>query len=216
MTADKPAAILRQPLLTVCLAALLLLTCALPALPASQLERAVLQEMNAARTGPKAFAAHLQRHRALFEGKRYRPPGATYFIITKEGPAAVDEAIAFLKRQRPLPPFAWSEGLARSAAELVRAQGQSGKTGHGRGKLGMEGRVGRNLEWTGSIGENISYGPNDGRDVVLQLIVDDGVPGRGHRANIFSPDFRLAGVACGPHPKLRTICVIDFAGGATE
>lgn len=206
----------KQLFLTVCLAALLLLAGALPALSASHLEQAVLEEMNAARTSPQAFAAHLQRHRALFEGKRYRPPGAAYFILTQEGPAAVDEAIAFLKRQRVLPPLAWAEGLARSAAELALNQAQSGETGHGRGKLGMEERVSRQVEWTGSIGENISYGPNDGRDVVLQLIVDDGVPGRGHRANIFSPDFRLAGVACGPHPTLRTVCVIDFAGGATE
>lgn len=80
----------------------------------------------------------------------------------------------------------------------------------------MEGRIGRQVKWTGSIGENIAYGPNDGRDVVLRLIVDDGVPGRGHRANIFSPDFRLAGVACGPHPALRTVCVIDFAGGTAK
>ncbi len=72
------------------------------------------------------------------------------------------------------------------------------------------------MEWTGSIGENISYGPDDGREVVLQLIIDDGVPDRGHRANIFSPGFRLAGVVCGPHPKFRTICVIDFAGGAAK
>jgi uncharacterized protein YkwD len=203
----------KHPFLTICLAALLLLAGALPALCASPLERAVLQEMNAARTGPQAFAAHLQRHRALFAGKRYRPPGATYFIVTQEGPAAVDEAIAFLRQQRPLPPLAWAEGLARSAAELARAQAKSGDIGHGRGKLGMEGRISRQVKWTGSIAENIAYGPNDGRDVVLQLIVDDGVPGRGHRANIFSADFRLAGVACGPHPKLRTVCVIDFAGG---
>jgi len=206
----------KQLFLAICLAAFLLLACALPALPASQLEQAVLQEMNAARTDPKAFAAHLQRHRALFEGKRYRPPGAAYFVRTQEGPAAVDEAIAFLKRQRPLPPLAWAEGLARSAAELVRDQAQSGETGHGRGKLEMEGRVSRQVEWTGSIGENISYGTNDGRDVVIQLIVDDGVPGRGHRVNIFSPDFRLAGVACGPHPTIRTVCVINFAGGTVE
>jgi uncharacterized protein YkwD len=206
----------KQPYLTVCLAAFLLLAFALPALPASQLERSVLQEMNAARTNPLDFAAHLQRHRALFEGKRFRPPGATYFVSTQEGPAAVDEAIAFLQRQRPLPPLLWAEGLARAAAELIRAQAHSGETGHGRGKLGMEARISRHLQWTGGIGENISYGPDDGRDVVLQLIVDDGVPDRGHRANIFSPDFRLTGAACGPHPTLRTVCVIDYAGGATE
>jgi uncharacterized protein YkwD len=210
------APVLRIQVLAVCLTAVLLLACAPPAQPASQLERAVLREMNAARTAPKAFAAHLQRHRALFEGKRYRPPGSTYFIITQEGPAAVAEGIAFLKLQSPLPPLAWAEGLARSAAELARAQATSGATGHGREQLGMELRVERRVKWKESLGENISYGPKDGRDVVLQMIIDDGVPGRGHRANIFFPGFRLAGVACGPHPTLGTICVIDFAGGATE
>jgi hypothetical protein len=205
-----------QLLWTICLAAFLLCACAIPAQPAAQLEQVVLQELNAARTNPQAFAIHLQRHRALFEGKHFRPPGASYFVITQEGPAAVDEAIGFLKRQRSLPPLAWAEGLARSAAELIRAQAQSGETDHGRGKLSMANRIGRHLKWTGRIGENISYGPTDGRDVVLQLIVDDGVPGRGHRASIFSPDFRLAGVACGPHPTLRTSCVIDFASGSTE
>jgi uncharacterized protein YkwD len=216
MNFRKQAAALRKPLRVVSLAVVLLTACALPALSASQLERAVLQEMNAARTNPEAFIPHLQRHRAFFDGKRFRPPGATYYIITQEGQAAVDDAIAFLKGQRPLPPLAWSEGLARAAAELVRAQSRSGETGHGEGRLAMEARVERHVQWTGSIGENISYGPDDGRDVVLQLIVDDGVPGRGHRANFFSPEFRLAGVACGPHPTFRTVCVIDFAGGTRE
>ncbi len=205
-----------KPVLAVCLSALFLIASALPSLCASPLERAVLQEMNAARTDPKAFALHLQRHRELFEGMRYQPPGANSFIVTQEGTAAVDEAIAFLKRQRPLPPLALEEGLARSAAELARAQAKSGETGHGRGKLAMKARIDRHVPWTGSIAENIAYGPDDGRDVVLQLIVDDGVPGRGHRANIFSPDFRLAGVACGPHPTYDTVCVIDFGGGTSK
>jgi uncharacterized protein YkwD len=203
----------KQPLLAACLTALLLLAGARPALCASPLERAVLKEMNAARTDPKGFMLHLQRHRRLFEGKRYRPPGTNVYVVTREGTAAVDEAISFLKRQRPLPPLKWEEGLARSAAELARDQAKSGETSHGRGRLAMKARVDRQVSWTGRIGENISYGPGDGRDVVLQLIVDDGVPERGHRANIFSPDFRLAGVACGPHPTYGTVCVIDFGSG---
>lgn len=216
MITGKPATNFRQSLLTVGLAALFTLACTLVAVSASSLDQAVLQEMNAARTDPHGYTAHLQRHLTLFEGKRYRPPGVDYWVATREGPAAVNEAIAFLRQQRPLPPLAWEAGLARSAAELVRAQAQSGQTGHGAGTLAMKARIGRQVKWTGSIGENIAYGPKSARDIVLQLIVDDGVPGRGHRTNIFSSGFRLAGVACGAHPTFRTVCVIDFAGGTTK
>lgn len=216
MNLEITAITLQKAISAASLAVFLLQGCASSTLHASQLERAVLEEMNAARTNPTAFAVHLQRHRTLFEDKRFRPAGVNYFIITQEGPAAVDEAIAYLKAQTPLPPLAWTQGLARSAAELVQDQAKSGHTGHGSGKLRMVERVERHVKWSGSIAENISYGPDSGRDVVLQLIVDDGVPGRGHRANIFSHDFRLAGVACGPHPGFKTSCTIDFAGGTRE
>jgi uncharacterized protein YkwD len=60
--------------------------------------------------------------------------------------------------------------------------------------------------------ENISYGYDDARDVVRQLIIDSGVPTRGHRHNIFGGAYRLAGVACGPHRAYGAMCTIDFAG----
>jgi len=43
------------------------------------------------------------------------------------------------------------------------------------------------------------------------MVVSDGIPSRGNRKNIFSKDTNFIGVACGPHPEMGTICVIDFA-----
>ena len=48
-------------------------------------------------------------------------------------------------------------------------------------------------------------------DVILQLIVDDGVPDRGHRRILFNPAYTLVGAACAPHPVWREVCVLDFA-----
>jgi uncharacterized protein YkwD len=181
--------------------------------PASkELAPQILTEMNLARTAPKRYADYLRDLRGHYEGKLYRIPYSTSMVVTSEGVAAVDEAIKFLDKQAPVPPLQWSQGLAAAAAELVSDEGKSGEVGHtGRSSGTMQQRIERHGKWSRRIGENIGYGPNTARLMVMDLIIDDGVPGRGHRHNIFSKGYSVAGVACGPHPTYRNMCVIDFA-----
>jgi uncharacterized protein YkwD len=51
----------------------------------------------------------------------------------------------------------------------------------------MVSRVERYAAWSGSIAENIDMGNSASVDIVIALIVDDGVPTRGHRNNLFDP-----------------------------
>jgi uncharacterized protein YkwD len=173
--------------------------------------RQILDETNLARTQPGRYAGYLREMRARFVGKAYRLPNSTTMVMTAEGVPAVDEAIAFLSRQKPMHALSWSPGLAEAAEELIRDQGKSGQTGHDGNSGGMRERVERHGTWSGRIGENIGYGPNTARLMVMELIIDDGVPDRGHRKNIFSSHFKTAGAACGPHPVYRNMCVMEFA-----
>jgi len=202
------------------LATLFLLPLLLPAATARAGEpsaREVLAEINLARTDPKAYAGFLRQFRRQFQGKSYRLPDSRTQVMTTEGVRAVDEAIRFLSRQKPLPPLSWSDGLAEAAADLAEEQAANGTVGHdGRKSGGMRERIERHGEWQGEIAENIGYGPAEARAMVLQLIVDDGVPDRGHRTNIYRRAIAVAGVACGPHPTFGTMCVIDFAGGFND
>lgn len=180
----------------------------------SELARQVLAEVNVARTAPQAYAGFLRSFRRQFAGKSFRLPGSRTQVRTNEGVAAVDEAIRFLSKQRPLPPLSWSAGLAAAAADLVAEEARSGAVGHtGRRSGSPRERIERHGIWRGEIGECIFYGPATARFVVMQLIIDDGVRDRGHRKNIFNRPFRLAGVACGSHPRYDSMCVIDFATG---
>jgi len=179
--------------------------------------RQVLEEINLARTEPLRYAGYLRTFRGYFRGRYFVLPGSDIRTQTREGTAAIDEAIRFLSRQKARKPLRWSDGLAAAAAELAEDQAGSGDTGHtGRVSRGMRERIEKHGSWEGTIAENIGYGPTDARNMVMQLIIDDGVRNRGHRTNTFNAAFGTAGVACGPHPKFGSMCVIDFAGGFKE
>lgn len=163
---------------------------------------AVLDEINLARTHPQEYAA-------IVEARMPAIPGAD--------PRCVEEAAAFLRRQKALEPLQCVPGLVTSARQQVADQGPAGGIGH-RGTDGSTpwARMAKAGQCTGRAGENISYGYADARSIVVTLIVDQGVPDRGHRRNIFCRDFKVAGTACGPHARYGAMCVIDFAEGFVE
>lgn len=184
-------------------------SCAASAGAETPFERQVLAALNAARANPAAYADGLRRYRAFFHANLLRLPGIDADIETEEGVGVVDETIGFLGRQIPLHPVEGAPLFAASAADLVADQARGG-TGHeGRDGATPAERV-RRHGGGGLVAEVIAYGAVDAADVVRQLIVDDGVADRGHRSIVYSPQLRFAGVACGPHPEYRTMCVIDL------
>lgn len=177
------------------------------------MELEVIREMNLARQNPAAYARHLEKLRPYYSGELLRIPGQTP-ERTHEGVSALNEAVEFLKRARPLPSLKLSTGMSLAARDHARDQGRSGQTGHigGDGSKPYE-RMERFGNWEGLSGENIAYGDDSARMFVMKLIIDDGVPQRGHRENIFNHEFRVAGVSIGTHPIYRTMCVITYATG---
>ena len=179
------------------------------------LDREVLTGINQARTDPAAPARELQACRQLYRGRVVHDPQEFGDRLTAEGVSAVDEAIAFLKRQRPLPPLIPFAPLAEAAADQVRDQGPRGLVGH----LSANGatpadRVRRHGPMRGVVAETISYGEVSAQGVVRAFVIDDGVRNRGHRADLFDPGLHYAGVACGAHRVYRAMCVVDFSGPA--
>jgi uncharacterized protein YkwD len=168
----------------------------------------VLAEINFARANPQAYA------RALLD-----QPVSDWErnLAQKTDRAAYAEAVDFLLRQAPLPPLRADDQLAAAALEHVAAQGAAGKVGHaGPGGETFDARLRRHGVEARMWGENIAYGPARASDVVRELIIDSGVPDRGHRRNIFYADFAAAGVSCGPHRDYAAMCVMDFAAPTRE
>ncbi|KTF70042.1 CAP domain-containing protein [Sphingomonas sp. HT-1] len=190
--------------------ALALLLCAVPA-RAQRLEDQLILGINAVRQDPRGYAERLRLYRGYFKGALLTMPGDPVPILTREGTAAVDEAIAFLERQAPLPPLERAPLLEQAAIAFAQAQGAIG----GRGHVGQDGstpgervrRLGGNIY----VGEGIAYGEPDAEALLREMVVDDGVPGRGHRVLLFAAAFRFAGVGCAPHTTLQHICVVEMS-----
>ncbi|GAP35879.1 CAP domain-containing protein [Piscinibacter sakaiensis] len=182
---------------------------ACPALSSGERARlqAVVDELNLARTRPQAYAQVVaQQYASLGRDRSYRRGDQR--VLTAEGRPAVDEAIAWLRRAEPRPPLVLNTCLSHAAQDHAADLGRSGGLGHqGSDRSLPSDRAARRLGRPAACGENISFGQESPREHVAALIVDDDVPGRGHRTNIFDPGYRSIGVGLGPHPGYRTVNV---------
>jgi len=182
----------------------------------SAMEEAIVHEMNALRRDPAAYAEHLMRMRPYYDGRMLRLPRQTP-IMTEEGVAALDEAVAALRRARAAPELRRADVLDRAARDHASDLGRKGHLGHSGSDGSSPGdRVSRHGQWRGAVAENITFGSMSAREVVVDLLIDDGVRDRGHRRVLLDQGLRLTGVACGPHPTFRLTCVITYANALAD
>jgi len=182
-----------------------------------KLSLSILRAHNQVRTDPSSFIPKLEAMLPMFEGNKLRL-SPQFAILTKEGASAVNECIKVLANAKPIGPLKddMPPGLVRAAKDHALDCGKPG--GEGLGHTGSDGsssemRISRYGDWKKTMGENISFGRTTGDDVVIQLLVDDGIPSRGHRKNILNPDFGVAGIYCATQPRFGCCAVIDYCGG---
>lgn len=192
----------------------LMMASATPATPAmaaaDDFEAAVLSEINRLRADPAGYAADLREYRTRIRGKVVFDAEDNVVEMSIEGTRAVDDAIAALERAIPVARLRSGDILAAAAADHAGWQASSGEIGHqargqGPGERVMARGGGR------FVSEVISYGQRSPRDVVRQLVVDDGVASRGHRHLLLTNHYRFAGVGCDSHPRWGAMCAIKLA-----
>ena len=180
----------------------------------NELEQNVILELNKVRSNPKRYAEeYMEELKSDFKGKLFYVPGQEIPIRTDEGIQPLNECIKELKKTDPRPLLKPSKGLAKGAEELMEDQQKHGGIGHiSRKGANPQKRIEKYGTWDICSSEDIAYGSIEARQIVISLLIDDGVPNRGHRKNILNPCTHFAGVSKGNHPTYRAMCVIDYAG----
>ncbi|NOR74750.1 MAG: CAP domain-containing protein, partial [Draconibacterium sp.] len=180
----------------------------------SPIEKEIILEINLFRSNPAKYANDYIAPLAKYYQKNILHYPNDKSIKTREGVNALHECLRELQTAEPQPILYPNKALTKATNDHQNDQSKTGKTGHtGSDQSTLKQRIERYGKWQVRIAENIAYGNTSARQVVIFLLIDDGVKSRGHRKNLLHPDYNTIGVSYGKHPVYGTMCVMDFAGG---
>ena len=177
----------------------------------SEIEQEILSEVNAARENPARYVGYLEEIKKAMKGKiRFIPPDIQ--LLTLEGIESVDDAIIELKKISVVKPYKISDTISKAARKHLADLKENPKLGHF-GKDGSDpfDRIESENVFPRQASENILHNTDSAREIVLRMIIDDGIKSRSHRKNIFSENFNTIGVAYGIGKNGEPIVVMNFA-----
>jgi uncharacterized protein YkwD len=179
----------------------------------------IANEITLMRSNPRDYTKYLKELLARFvTDTAYSLDDPRVRYMTTEGKSAVIEAIEALNQTSPLGKINPSSLLEKAAIDHCK---DMEKTKDLRGHTGSDGsearqRISRYGKYEVICGECIDYGMQTARNIIIHLLIDDGVSDRGHRINLLERQYTIVGAAYGPHTIYTTCCVMDFAGGILE
>lgn len=163
-------------------------------------EKTVILYMNLARLYPDDFNEFI-----------VEPYAAMNRLLSLKATKSLQKDLEAVKNRVALQP---SEILTQFALAHATDMGEKGRMGHnGSGGATLKKRLSPlEMEYPKMVAENCDYGNHDPLDIVMNLLIDDGVKGYGHRKNILDRDLTHVGVSIKPHKNFEVNCVMDFGG----
>ena len=173
----------------------------------NEIEEDIFNCHNECRVNPFNYIMKLKEISNYFKDKTYHHPYEDA-ILTYEGVDAIEDAMQYLKALKPLNPLEYSEEISKACRDHIADIGPKGLITHeGSDGSNITDRVEKYCEWDGIIAENLDFGFRIGENVLMNMIIDDGLKDKIQRKNIFNKEFRYIGVGAGPH-KIYGICVV--------
>ena len=174
-------------------------------------------EINKIRLSPKSYITKIKKYRKYYKDNFLYLPTNTKPIKTIEGIKACEEAIRFLKKQEAVNALINDERLSKAAEDHVNDIGKNGLSSYeGSDGSSVLDRVQKYCEWDDFCCESIDFGNYFAKDIIIQSIIDDGIPSRYNRDNIFSKKAKYIGVHIGYHKLYSFVTDIVLIGNVRE
>ncbi len=173
------------------------------------------KELNKLRQNPKSYIPLIEAQmKTLKKNNVLKKKDSSLQIQTLEGKAAYEDAIAFLQAQKEVNPLTKEIKLSYAAQDLVADIGERGVVSH-QDKDGnyMSERIEKYCEWDYCANEVIEVSSKSATDILISLLVDDGIRDKLNRRALFQNVYNYVGISCGPHTEYEIITVLVFAGG---
>lgn len=155
-------------------------------------EKEIIYILNLIRTDPVLFSKTVLKKYPVLSGKEYLLTDEFYYI----------SLVKTLNKMQPLNLLVPDKACFESAQCHATSSGAAGYAGHKR----INGNCEKKKTYNG---ECCDYGNSDPLEIVLSLLIDEGVPSLGHR-NLILNSYHKVGVSIKPHKKYGTNAVIDF------
>lgn len=169
----------------------------------SNFEREIIYYLSLIRQNPKKVIDNLAERLGWFEEgtNHYLNPNSNVTFYTQEGPSAVQEAIDFLKSQAPVSGLYWVGDIHQSTSEFVNFLTTNQNIQHcdENGNRPFDRVRAAGFQKGDAIDETIfrNHISQKSVDCVIDLLVNDGVPSRPIRDNVFKRE--NTGAVCAVH-----------------
>jgi uncharacterized protein YkwD len=172
-----------------------------------ELEKELFSLHNELRMNPQSYIQKLKECLKYFRHKIFHPPGEDP-IQTYEGQEAVYDAIQFLKTQKPVDRLEFNDNIARACKDHANDIGEKGLATHeGSDDKNISDRIEKYCEWDGATAESLDFGFKTAENIIINLLIDDGVKDRYQRLNLFNEKFKYIGIGAANHRDYG-ICVV--------
>ena len=173
------------------------------------------KELNKLRQNPKSYIPLIEAQMKMVKNNNVlRKKDSDLQIQTLEGKAAYENAISFLQTQKEVNPLTKEIKLSYAAQDLAKDIGERGVVTHqDRDGHYVSDRIEKYCEWDYCANEVIEVSSKNVTDILISLLVDDGIRDKLNRRALFQNVYNYVGIACEPHTEYDIVTVLVFAGG---